>query len=66
MKPGMIHGRQMRTRIHGADPTYLVSNAKAEITSLVRRPPAPHPGRTDRPVKVPIKLNRVDGAVFTR
>jgi len=57
---------QMRTSIHGADPTYLVSNAKAEITSLVRRPPPPHPGRTDRPVKVPIKLKRVDGEVFTR
>jgi hypothetical protein len=57
---------EMRTSIHGADPTYLVSNARAETTSLVRRPPEPHPGRTDKPVKVPIKLKRVGGEVFTR
>jgi hypothetical protein len=57
---------EMRTRIHGARPTYLVSKAKAKVTTLVRRPPEPHPGRTDRPVKVPIKLKRVGGEVFTR
>ncbi|AKK27835.1 hypothetical protein [Mycobacterium sp. EPa45] len=57
---------QMRASIHGAHPTYLVSKAKAKVTSLVRRPPEPHPGRTDRPIKVPIKLTRVDREVFTR
>lgn len=56
----------IRTSIHGAHPTYLVSNAKAKVVSLIRRPPETHPGRIDRPVKVPIKLTRVHGEVFTR
>ncbi len=57
---------QTRSSIHGAHPTYLVSTAKATVGSLIRRPPEPHPGRADRPLKVPIKLKRVDGEVFTR
>ncbi|WP_293002623.1 hypothetical protein [Mycobacterium sp.] len=56
---------KLRSTIHGARPTYLVSNAKAKVASLARRPPEPHPGRTRRPIKVPIKLKRVDGEVFT-
>ncbi|EFG79752.1 hypothetical protein HMPREF0591_0334 [Mycobacterium parascrofulaceum ATCC BAA-614] len=36
------------------------------MTALSRRPPESHPGRTDRPIKVPIMLKRVDREVFTR
>jgi hypothetical protein len=56
----------MRAGIHGARPTYLVSKAKAKVTDLARRPPEPHPGRTKRSIKVPIKLKPVGGEVFTR
>jgi len=57
---------EMRTRVDGARPTYLVSKAMAKVTTLTRRPPEPHPGRTDGLVKVPIKLKRVGGEVFAR
>jgi hypothetical protein len=57
---------KMRAGIHGARPTYLVSKAKAKVTDLARRPPEPHPGRTKRSIKVPIKLKPVGGEVFTR
>jgi hypothetical protein len=57
---------KMRASIRRARPTYLVSNAKAKVTDLDRRPPEPHPGRTKRPIKVPIELKHVGGEVFTR
>lgn len=55
----------MRTSIHGAHPTYYVSNTRAVSTPLVRRAPEGHPGRTIRPVKVPIRLKRTEDGVFT-
>ncbi|GAB1813050.1 hypothetical protein [Mycobacterium sp. MUNTM1] len=64
--PGGHTERRQDAGTHGAHPTYLVSNAKAKVVSCIRRPPETHPGRIDRPVKVPINLTRVHGEVFTR
>jgi hypothetical protein len=43
----------MRSRIHGAEPTYFVSNAQAVSVRLARREPEPHPGLRVRAVMVP-------------
>jgi len=56
----------MRPHIHGARPTFYVSSARATVTGLTRRPPEAHPGRTERTIKVPIKLKHRNGAVFDR
>jgi hypothetical protein len=57
---------EIRPRIHGARPTYFVSRGQAVVTSLTRRAPEPHPGLSVRPIKVPIRLKRTDGEVFTK
>ncbi|MBU8841236.1 MULTISPECIES: hypothetical protein [Mycolicibacterium] len=55
----------MRTSIQGGRPTFLVSRAPARVQEFGRRAPESHPGRIPRPIKVPIRLRRVEGAVFT-
>jgi hypothetical protein len=57
---------ELRPRIQGARPTYFVSTGQAVVTPLARRAPEPHPGRTVRPVKIPIRLTRVDDEVFAK
>jgi hypothetical protein len=56
---------EMRPHIHGAHPTYYVSNAQATVTGLTRHVPESHPGRSTKGVKVPIKLKRGNGDVLT-
>jgi hypothetical protein len=57
---------ELRPRIHGARPTYFVSTGQASVTPLARRAPEAHPGRTVTMLKVPIRLTRVHGEVFTK
>lgn len=57
---------RMRTAIHNASETYLVSNEMAAATrSLTRRAPQPHPGRAVKPVMIGIKVKRHDHGLFT-
>lgn len=55
-----------RSYIHGARPTYFVSSAQAVVTALARRAPEIHPGSAVRPIKIPIRLSRRDGELFTK
>jgi hypothetical protein len=54
-----------RPQIHGARPTYLVSNDRATVTTFARRPPQQHPPKARR-VMVPIRLKRTDAGFLTR
>jgi hypothetical protein len=56
----------MRPQIHGAKPTYLVSNDRATVTPLGRRPPEPHPGAMVKPIMVPIRLKRTSAGFLTK
>lgn len=56
----------MRTSVHGARETYLISTAKARVTrSLVRREPEPHPGLRVRPRYIGIGVTSTNGGIFT-
>ena len=59
-------GGELRPHIHGARPTYFVSSGQAVITSLTPRAPEPDPGLTVKPIKIPIRLKRTNGEVFTK
>ncbi|WP_445160955.1 hypothetical protein ACTXG5_22870 [Mycobacterium sp. Dal123C01] len=54
----------MRSQIHGARPTYFVSNDRATVTPLARRPPEQHPAKIGR-VMVPIRLKRTGTGILT-
>lgn len=55
---------EARTSFVNTPPTFLVSKAKATVTSLARHQPEARRRGTVRPVKIPIKLKRTDGEVF--
>ncbi|OZD60811.1 hypothetical protein CH263_20180 [Rhodococcus sp. 06-1059B-a] len=56
----------MRSAVHGARETYLVSNAQARVTrSLKRRQPEPHPGLRVRPRYIGIGVTSTNGGIFT-
>jgi hypothetical protein len=55
-----------RTYIYGAPQTYFVSSGQAVVTAIARRAPEIHPGSTVKPIKIPIRLRRRNGELFTK